>query len=109
MHRSSTHFYVLVRGINVGTQGNVFLKSVNNQTTATVYLIDPNDGTRLGSVIQLPNSSTILVDGNDLTAGPNSTEFILAGSMIFIVDHSSDPSYDGRLAETTQAITVVNI
>lgn len=91
----------------MGTQGNVFLKSVNNQTTATVYLIDPHDGTRIGSVIQLPNSSTILVDGNDLTAGPNNTEFILAGSMIQIVDHSSDPTYDGRLAETSQAITII--
>ncbi|HLP29457.1 MAG TPA: hypothetical protein VK147_12510 [Candidatus Didemnitutus sp.] len=91
----------------MGTQGNVFLKGVNNQTTATVYLIDTSDGTRQGSVIQLPNTSTILVDGNDLTAGPNNTEFVLSGSMIFIVHHSSDSSYDGKIVESTLPITVI--
>lgn len=93
----------------MGTQGNVFLKSVNNQSTASVYLIDPSDGTRIGSAIQLPNTSTILVDGNDLTAGPNNTEFVLTGSMIQIVSHASNSANNGKLAENTQPVTVTGM
>lgn len=93
----------------MGTQGNVFHKSVQNSSVATVYLIDPSDGTRLGSTIQLPNGSKILVDGNNLTVGPNNTEFVLTGSLVQIVSHASNSAISGKLAETAQPITVTDV
>lgn len=87
-------------------QGNIFLKTINNQPVAAVYLTDPVDGTRMGPAVQLPNGSTVLVDGNDLTAGPNNTEFVRSGSLILIVVHASDSTYNSKIAETVQPITV---
>lgn len=93
------------------TQGNVYLKTVEGTNSSIAFIIDPSNGTRLGSInigIQLPYGTIVLVDGNNLGYAPSTGVFIKGGSLILIVSHTNN-TFNGKLAETATPIDVTEV